>query len=300
MKFIWFCAAGYSFFVGALLFAAAVIFSVTYKKRFRRIIFICGFILSAVLIYLSAATIPFYIYCLWITLAIAWLFLSMIGQKSKKTQYILIITVLGLTLTAVSIELRYSLKPAMPNQLYEKLYIIGDSVTAGIGNKDEVTWPGIIQKKVKADIIDLAQSGATVATVLRQAEQIDTKNALVLCEIGGNDLFGPTPYSEFRSNLNLILQRVKKNGNTVVMLELPLLPWQIEYGRIQRQLANEFNVILIPKRFFAAVLSQEQASSDLAHLTYKGHQLMAEQIWSLIGQNLKASEDISTKNNNAE
>jgi acyl-CoA thioesterase-1 len=224
----------------------------------------------------------------------------MIGQKSKKTQYILIITVLGLTLTAVSIELRYSLKPAMPNQLYEKLYIIGDSVTAGIGNKDEVTWPGIIQKKVKADIIDLAQSGATVATVLRQAEQIDTKNALVLCEIGGNDLFGPTPYSEFRSNLNLILQRVKKNGNTVVMLELPLLPWQIEYGRIQRQLANEFNVILIPKRFFAAVLSQEQASSDLAHLTYKGHQLMAEQIWSLIGQNLKASEDISTKNNNAE
>ena len=36
----------------------------------------------------------------------------------------------------------------------------------------------------------------------------------------------------------------------------------------------------------AAVLSAPGATSDLAHLTDKGHRLMAETIWSLVGKSM--------------
>ena len=105
--------------------------------------------------------------------------------------------------------------------------------------------------------------------------------------IGGNDLFAPTPYVQFKRDLRNLMEIVNDTNCTIVMLELPLFPWDIEYGRIQRESAKQFDVILIPKRFFIRVLSEKGSSTDLAHLSAKGHQLMAEVVWSLLEPNLK-------------
>ena len=66
------------------------------------------------------------------------------------------------------------------------------------------------------------------------------------------------------------------------MLEVPVLPWHIEYGRILRKVANEFDVILVPKKFLAGIFSAKDATLDLAHLSPKGHELMARGVLSLI------------------
>jgi lysophospholipase L1-like esterase len=68
---------------------------------------------------------------------------------------------------------------------------------------------------------------------------------------------------------------------------LPLAPWHIRYGRIQRELAGEFGVVLIPKSFFANVLSTKGATDDLAHLSPEGHKIMAEKVWFLLSKHLK-------------
>ena len=139
-------------------------------------------------------------------------------------------------------------------------------------------------------MIDLSVAGATVGSAIRLAVQVKGENAMVLLEIGGNDLFGGTPYGQFRSDLRNVLKQVSGAGRKVVMLELPLFPWQIEYGKIQRELAKEFDVTLLPKRIFAGVLSVKGVSNDLAHLTAKGHELMAEKMWSVLARNLKSTE----------
>ena len=65
-------------------------------------------------------------------------------------------------------------------------------------------------------------------------------------------------------------------------IELPLPPFCNDYGRIQRHLAAQHGVLLIPKRVFAAVLAGDAATLDSVHLDRAGHERMAEVVWSLI------------------
>ncbi len=106
---------------------------------------------------------------------------------------------------------------------------------------------------------------------------------MILLEIGGNDLLGrPTP-AEFERDLNELLLAVCKPDRLVVMLELPLLPLQAPYGRIQRRLAGEHGVYLVPKRFLAKVLGAPGSTMDGLHLSPRGSQLMAETMDKTIG-----------------
>ncbi len=197
------------------------------------------------------------------------------------------ILIVSLTLLAIAMELPYILKPNMPKEKYDILYVVGDSVSAGIGGKNEKTWPKLLRDQYGIGIVNLAESGATVGSAVNQAAEINDENSAVLLEIGGNDFFTPTPLRQFKRDLERLSNTVVKNDRMVVMLELPLLPWHIKYGKAQRQCAKQFGVILIPKRYFVNVLSKKGASTDLAHLSPEGHQLMAKEIWSLLGENLE-------------
>ena len=66
------------------------------------------------------------------------------------------------------------------------------------------------------------------------------------------------------------------------MFELPLPPFHHLYGRIQRKLARQFGVVLIPKRYFAKVLASPENTSDGLHLSEKGANLMADTVEELI------------------
>jgi lysophospholipase L1-like esterase len=112
--------------------------------------------------------------------------------------------------------------------------------------------------------------------------KVNIPKQLILLEIGGNDLFGPTPTKEFKQNLNQIISSLLKDEHTVVMFELPILPWQYRYTQIQRELEEKYAIILIPKRFLAGIFSHKQATSDLAHLTETGHKLMADKVSDLL------------------
>jgi acyl-CoA thioesterase-1 len=168
--------------------------------------------------------------------------------------------------------------------------VIGDSVSAGIGGVGEQTWPQILGKAHQVDAFNLARAGATVTSALRQTESVREPQALVLVEIGGNDLLDSTPTKDFRAGLDRILSAVAGPSRTVVMLELPLLPFKNDYGRIQRDLAPAHHVILIPKRFFVDVLTSKGATVDLAHLSPAGHRLMAERVWSIIRPAMDSAE----------
>jgi len=287
MSFIWFCAAGYSLFCGIALLTLTMLFSILSKQLWPKLLVHVATIISIFLIILSATPLPWWLYIVWVISVLGWL-LFFASEKLSKWPFTKLLTALAfcVTITVLVTELPFYLKPTMPKHKFEKLYIIGDSVSAGIGGKHEQTWPILLRNKYGIKVVDLSESGATVTSAIHQANQVNSENTIVLLEIGGNDLFGSTPYSQFKRDLSQILNIVSDYKSTVVMLELPIFPWHIEYGRIQRQLAKQFNVILIPKHFFVSVLSVKGASTDLAHLSAKGHQLMVETIWSILGPNL--------------
>jgi acyl-CoA thioesterase-1 len=133
-----------------------------------------------------------------------------------------------------------------------------------------------------AEVRDLARAGATAAGALEQAKQLPGRGGLALLEIGGNDLLGSTSAAQFERDLDRLLSQVARPGRAVVMFELPLPPLCNEYGRVQRRLAAQHHISLIPKRLFIAVLTTDGATLDSIHLSPQGHQQIAALVRSLI------------------
>ena len=131
-------------------------------------------------------------------------------------------------------------------------------------------------------MINLARPGATVETALDQADGINAGKALVIVEIGGNDLLGHTDSHAFYGQLDKLLGKLKKENNRIVMFELPLLPFWNAFGKDQRVLAEKYGVTLIPKSYLAGVFGSKGATLDGLHLSQKGHNELAKAVFGLL------------------
>ena len=277
MSFLWFCAAGYSFPVGIGCLLGSLLFTFLGRTRVCRFVGCLLLGLSWISMWLAAMPFPLMVYGVMLILSLGWsVGLGWLKIRRKVlpvvslSSFMLIVMLLG--------YVHYSRTPVFSTSI-PKITVIGDSISAGIGGHDEMTWPRILAENGPYEVINLAMSGATVQTALhRQVSDVSSEHQLVLLEIGGNDLFGPTPIDEFQRDLDAIISELIRQGHTVAMFELPLLPWQWQYGRVQRIVGQRHHVLIIPKRVLVSVFSQKGASSDLAHLTPYGHQLMAQTV----------------------
>jgi acyl-CoA thioesterase I len=111
--------------------------------------------------------------------------------------------------------------------------------------------------------------------------------ALVLVEIGGNDVLRAYRPNAFERALDALLAKLRGGGRTVVMFELPLPPFHNRYADAQRRMARRHGVLLVPKRVLIGILTSEGATVDSIHLSRRGHELMAETVWGIIGQTIR-------------
>jgi lysophospholipase L1-like esterase len=86
----------------------------------------------------------------------------------------------------------------------------------------------------------------------------------------------------FHSTLDALVASLRANQHQVLILELPLFPFQNAIGRAQRQVVAEHGVAMLPKRYFARVLGTENGTLDGLHLSQAGHDAMARIIAKVI------------------
>jgi len=276
---MWYCVGGGSFFAGCLLLIAGMIGALFASKTWHNILIYFAVVVSAFFIYMAAMPFSDMFYILWAVVIAGGL--SGIHFKSKKKIAVSMLAG-GMTLLAVFLELPHYITPSIPSEGYSRLFVVGDSISDGIGTEDERTWPKIMVEE-GFEVIDAARAGATSVTALRrQIHSVSDDEGIVVLEIGGNDALMGTPHDEYEKALREMLGKVLTDQHTVIMLEVPVLPWHIEYGRILRKVANEFDITLIPKKFLAGIFSAKDATLDLAHLSPKGHELMARGMLTLI------------------
>lgn len=185
-------------------------------------------------------------------------------------------------LTAVLMEWPWRRLPTVSPVASRRLVVIGDSLSAGTG-QGETTWPKVLSVRPGLEVVDLSRPGETVDSALAQAARIPPGAGLVLLEIGGNDLLGPTTASGFEIGLERLIQSAAGPGRVLVMFELPLSPWGHRFGRAQRRLSVEHGVALIPKRVLADVLGSPGGVLDGLHLSDQGHRRMADWVWRCLG-----------------
>ena len=125
------------------------------------------------------------------------------------------------------------------------------------------------------------------------ARDLTDNDHLVLVEIGGNDLLLGVSSDEFGKALDELLTNIATPNRTVMMFELPLLPNKIAYGQIQRRLSEKHGVSLIPKRYFAQVLADANATTDGLHLSASGAHRMAALVTQALSPLLKSCQSQS-------
>lgn len=290
--FLYHVASGHAWFSGLVLIAVAVsiaAFTASIPWRVVGILLLVG----ALLVVVSATPMPWYAYLLLGVVTIAWIIVeSRRGKRSHRRLCIARSAIVTSIAIACVLEVPNHLQPRLEPQQHARLGVIGDSVTAGIGENEAVTWPTLLACRHSIGVHDVSEMGATLVSAIKQAEQLRREDSVVVLEIGGNDLLGGTSVSEFDDSLNALLKRVCIPGRTVVMFELPLPPTFNSFGRVQRRLARQYGVVLVPKCVLMGVLTAPDATLDTIHLSQHGHDQMAEAVWSVVGGAF-ASEDRS-------
>jgi len=187
---------------------------------------------------------------------------------------------------AILLELPYHVAPSVPAGDYKVIYVVGDSISAGIG-RGEKTWPRVLADRHGVDVVNISRAGATVADALRAARHVREREALVILEIGTNDYFQALPIARFEEDLDHLIRAVSGPGRALLLFELPLPPTAVRYGMVQRRLARRHGVGLIPRRTFARIVTREEMTlGDKLHFSQEGHDAMAEAVWEIVGEAL--------------
>ncbi|WP_435019799.1 SGNH/GDSL hydrolase family protein [Tundrisphaera sp. TA3] len=272
--FVFLIGSGQAFFLGSGLIVAAAMASFGALRRWAAFVRTIAACAGACLIAASSTPLPGWFYGLAGTATVAWLAIEGIAQVPPAARRWARAATVAAWLVGAAIEIPHHRMPSVP-QVGGPVAIIGDSVSAGMGGERE-TWPKILARTHGVEIHDLSRAGSDVAKALRdQARGVGPDDRLVLLEIGGNDVLGATSAEDFERGLLALLEALRRPGRTLVMLELPLPPFFNRFAEIQRRLARENGVILVPKRVLIGVLTAEGATVDTIHLSPAGHALMS-------------------------
>jgi lysophospholipase L1-like esterase len=217
---------------------------------------------------------------------------SSASQMSMRLQTSSTLVLAALLVILPAIEFSHRRMPRIiGGSASDRLAVIGDSISSGIDPHLE-TWPLVLQQTCGVEVRNLARPGAQVSEGLLMASGLTQDDHVVL--IGGNDLLTGVSSDEYGKALDALLSKVAGPNRTVLMFELPLLPNKIAYGQIQRSLSAKYRVGLIPKRYFAQVIGDADATTDGLHLSASGARRMAALVAQVLFPFLKSCQSRSS------
>lgn len=281
--FLYHVASGHAFFTGIALILAAVAVRAIAKKRRRAAGVLTSF--GVLLVAISATPLPWSAYAASAATLVAWAWAE--TRRPPLSPRRLLVVRAATVVACIAVGAKELPFHAMPRPVpvgHSAVGVIGDSVTAGMGENEAVTWPRLLADRTGFVIHDHSAMGATVASARKQAAKLTAEDRVVIVEIGGNDLLGSTTVGGYEAGLDALLGDVSRPGRTVLMFELPLPPGFNVYGLIQRRLAAKHGAVLIPKRALMGVFTGDGATLDSIHLSQAGHGRMTEIVDELLGE----------------
>lgn len=285
-------ADGTAFFTGLVLVVVGLPFLVVWQRlRLLRVVPAAGIAIGAAIAVLSSAPQPLWLLVAWgasSAAAFCIVFVPIRSRSLRLSRRMAVAFAVILTAALGLAEMRYRLDPAIPAPPGRTVHAIGDSVSAGIRD-GERPWPAILEDLTGLAVVNLARPGATAESALNQAAAIPDGPGLVMVEIGGNDLLGGASAAAFRRHLDALLGEIRRKGASIVLFELPLPPFQDDFGRVQRSLAREYGAVLVPKKVLASVFRLEGGTLDGIHLSPRGHEALARAVADRIASSARGA-----------
>lgn len=206
-------------------------------------------------------------------------------QRYRRSAFALALVFLQLCLVSDHL---YAASASSQTPQQFKLLVLGDSLSAGYGLKQQEGWVSLLQniwndEQVPIDVVNAAISGETtdggLARLPRLLEQHEPTHVLI--ELGGNDGLQGHPVLKTRTNLTEMIGLAKQSGATVFIQDMEI---PTNYGRRYVQMfsdafdnvAAENDINLIPFFLQDIALDQSLMQNDGIHPNAKAQPMIAE------------------------
>jgi acyl-CoA thioesterase-1 len=169
---------------------------------------------------------------------------------------------------------------------------LGDSLSAGYGLPAEDAFPALVQERIEAAglayrVVNAGASGDTSAGGLRRIEWLLRQPiAVLVLELGANDMLRGQDTSTLRENLRAIIEKTRAaHPDARVVLAGMRAPANLGRDYVARfeaifpALARETGAALIPFLLDGVAADPELNQPDGIHPTAAGHRVVAETVW---------------------
>jgi acyl-CoA thioesterase-1 len=169
---------------------------------------------------------------------------------------------------------------------------LGTSLTAGYGLPESQAFPALVQRDIEAAgldyrVVNAGVSGDTSAGGLRRLGWLlRLPIAVLVLELGANDMLRGQSVDQLRANLEAILDQTRKAHPDVRFLiagmrAVPNLgpDYAREFDAVYPALAAKYDATLVPFLLEDVAAKRALNQADGIHPTAAGHELIAERIW---------------------
>jgi len=169
---------------------------------------------------------------------------------------------------------------------------LGTSLTAGYGLPAEQAFPALIQQRIDEagtgyEVVNAGVSGDTSAGGLRRIDWLLRQPiAVLVLELGGNDMLRGLDVPAMQANLGEIIERTRAahpRARVLIagMRAAPNLGSQYAaaFDRSFADLAQRYDAALIPFLLVGVAAEPELNQPDGIHPTEAGHRLLADTVW---------------------
>jgi acyl-CoA thioesterase-1 len=189
-------------------------------------------------------------------------------------------------------------------KLKRTILFFGNSLTAGYGLDPVEAFPALIGKKIDSlglpyKVVNAGVSGETssggngrIEWILKQPVDI------FVLELGANDGLRGISTDETLKNLQAIIEKVKtaNPAATIIVAGMQVPPsmgqrYTNQFNAIFPKLSKDNNALLIPFLLEGVGGEVKLNQEDGIHPTAEGHQIVAANVWKVLGNVVKANND---------
>ena len=199
--------------------------------------------------------------------------------------YHAVFALLLLTLSAVYAQA----KPAT-------IVVLGDSLSAGYGMDLKQGWVQLLRERLaqqdnasRYQIINASVSGETTQGGLSRLDALlkTHQPEIIIVELGGNDGLRGQPIKLMRQNLTDIIKKAQAASATVLLVGMQIPPnygarYTQLFAKVYPELAEQFNVPLVPFLLEGIALEPELMQNDGIHANTGAQTTLLDNVWPFL------------------
>ncbi len=180
--------------------------------------------------------------------------------------------------------------PVLKGEPPPVILAFGDSLTAGFGVPEPENYPSRLavllkQKGYPHRVVNAGVSGDTTAGGVRRINWLlKQKPRIVILALGANDGLRGLSIDEMYSNLKQIIEICRKSQAVVLLAGMKIPPnygeeYSQEFVDVFVQLAEEFDLSLLPFLLEGVAAKREYTQADGIHPLGPGYEIVAATVW---------------------